>query len=332
MVLYICEKCNKEFNRKSNYLCHLNKKISCTNSAQITHNSAEITHIPIKNISEINNSKPDLSCKYCLKLFTRKDICKRHMEISCKIKKQNENKKEEIFKQLIKNQNEEHKKQCEEFIRQRNEQNKIINTLITQVAKLTSSKLNKNIVKNSNNKTTTTNSNNTTNNIVMIDFGKEDLQIIDKSEFIKLVNNSKITGVKITEEILKIIHFNYKYPQLNNIYVSDINRSKCMIAENNEWKLSPIDQIPKVIENIIKYSNANNQKLTKQHKDNKSIINRLQIIDKYTKLADEEHLQELIEDEAPKKEIERCKNFKQATYDAVKTGLYNKGKKIKKLK
>ena len=34
----------------------------------------------------------------------------------------------------------------------------------------------------------------------MIDFGKEDLQIIDKSEFIKLVNNSKITGVKITEE------------------------------------------------------------------------------------------------------------------------------------
>jgi hypothetical protein len=71
------------------------------------------------------------------------------------------------------------------------------------------------------------------------------------------------------------------------------------IQTAHEWKLSPVDQIPRVIENIIKYSNDNNKKLTKQYKDNKSIINRLQIIDKYTKLADTEHLDELIEDEAP---------------------------------
>ena len=105
-----------------------------------------------------------------------------------------------------------------------------------------------------------------------------------------------------------------------------------MIIEDNEWKLSPVDQIPRVIDNIVKYSNDKNEELTKQYKNNKSITNRLQIIDKYTKLADEEHLQDLIEDDAPKKEIDRCKNFKQATYDAVKTTLYNKGKKIKKLK
>jgi hypothetical protein len=50
----------------------------------------------------------------------------------------------------------------------------------TLVAELTKLKFTKNSVKNSHN---TTNSNNVTNNIVMIDFGKEDLQIIDKSEF-----------------------------------------------------------------------------------------------------------------------------------------------------
>ena len=43
------------------------------------------------------------------------------------------------------------------------------------------------------------------NNIIMIDFGKENLQIIDRSEFVKIVKNNKITGVKITDELLKAI-------------------------------------------------------------------------------------------------------------------------------
>lgn len=29
MVKYICEKCNKTFDRKSNYNTHINKKFSC---------------------------------------------------------------------------------------------------------------------------------------------------------------------------------------------------------------------------------------------------------------------------------------------------------------
>lgn len=72
------------------------------------------------------------------------------------------------------------------------------------------------------------------NNIIMMDFSKENLQIIDRSEFVKIFKNNKITGVKITYELLKAIHFNDKYPQLNNIYISDINLQKCMIVQNNE--------------------------------------------------------------------------------------------------
>jgi DNA-directed RNA polymerase subunit RPC12/RpoP len=29
MVIYKCNKCNKEFNQKTNYISHINKKISC---------------------------------------------------------------------------------------------------------------------------------------------------------------------------------------------------------------------------------------------------------------------------------------------------------------
>ena len=58
----------------------------------------------------------------------------------------------------------------------------------------------------------------------------------------------------------------------------------------------------------------------------------MKIIDKYTKLSDPEHLEELIEEEAPKKDIKRCKEFQQHAYDTVKTTLYNKGKNKKIIK
>jgi hypothetical protein len=317
MVLYICKKCNKEFNRKDNYNTHLNKKFPCIKNISKKNNDIKLFHNIPNNSILFQNTEKNTQCKFCSKNYSTIYNLNKHFKI-CKIKKQNEDDKEKIFKQLVEKNN---------IIEQLLIQNK---TLMSQVAALTNTKCKKNTMENcNNNNTTTTNSNNTTNNIIMMDFGKEDLQIIDKSEFIKIVNNSRITGVKITDELLKAIHFNDKYPQLNNIYISDINRNKCMIVENNQWKLSPVDQIPKVIDNIVKYSYDNNEQLSQQYKDNKSVINRLKIIEKYTKLADTEHLNELIDNEASKKDVQRCKNFQQHTYDTIKTTLYNEGKKHK---
>jgi hypothetical protein len=63
------------------------------------------------------------------------------------------------------------------------------------------------------------------NNIVIVNFGKEDLSVIDERQFIdKIVKKNNISGVKIPDEVLKIIHFNPQYPQLSNIYISNINR------------------------------------------------------------------------------------------------------------
>lgn len=272
--------------------------------------------IILKYSKIFQSTENNIECKFCSKKYSKIYNLNKHLKI-CKIKKQNEEKKEEIFKQLIK---------------QNNKQEQMLNNALKQIQVLTGEITKLKFTKNSINShnTVITNTNNTTNNIIMIDFGKEDLQIVDKSEFIKIVNNNKISGVHITDELLKAIHFNDKYPQLNNIYISDINRHKCMIVENNKWILSPVDQIPKIIDNIIKYSYDKNEELSLKYKDNKSIINRLKIIDKYTKLADTGHLKELIDDEALKKDIQRCKDFQQYTYDTVKTTLYNKGKKCNK--
>ena len=117
MVLYTCENCLKEFTKKSNYLQHIeNKKKPCEVKIKKTE---KILDIPInfeilKNIpknSEIveNNSNFNIInteinnniCKYCLKNFSTTFNLNKHLKNSCKVKKLNEEKKEDIFNKLI---------------------------------------------------------------------------------------------------------------------------------------------------------------------------------------------------------------------------------------
>ena len=179
--------------------------------------------------------------------------------------------------------------------------------------------------------------NNTTNknNIVLFNFGKEDLSVIDKKQYINRVLKNNITGVKIPEEILKLIHFNPQYPQLSNIYISDINREKCMVYDDGMWKLSPTDRIPEVIDKVVTYSYNQDEELREVFKNNKPAIDRLNIINKYIKMNDADYLDELeneLENEVieNKTNIKRCEDFRKKTYDTFKTTLYNEGKKIKK--
>lgn len=68
-------------------------------------------------------------------------------------------------------------------------------------------------------------------------FGKEDLDKIDIKYFIdNVVKNNKAIGVKIPEEILKLIHFNPDYPEHNNIYISQTS------IEKNAWFMKIINE------------------------------------------------------------------------------------------
>lgn len=331
MVLYVCENCNKEFTRKSSYNTHINRKNPCVKKV-IKENNKNINNANNPNQSKIIQNNPIIEynnkkCQHCSKIFSSVPNLNKHLKNSCKIKKQKETDKELIFKQLLEENNRQNEEKITNIIKKHEE---TVTSLVAQVNKLkknlkTLSKNNNNInnnnVINSNNTT-----NNTTNIINLVDFGKEDLTIVDKEEFIKILNNHHINGVKITEELIKAIHFNDKYPQLNNVYISDINRNKFMIVQDNKWTLTHIDQIPRVIDNAIQYSYNKNNELSKKYKDNKSVYSRLQTINKYTKLADIDHLNELIEEDANPHDIQRCKNFQSHLYNNVKYTLYNKKK------
>ncbi len=77
---YICEKCNKDFNRKYNYIQHLNRKIPCNRI---------------------------IKCDNCLVIFKTKQILNNHLKrkIPCKkvnleeeVKELKEQIKEKVFK------------------------------------------------------------------------------------------------------------------------------------------------------------------------------------------------------------------------------------------
>lgn len=382
MNCFQCPNCDRKFNRKAHLEQHFNKKNPCVKTPikneEIPVNpnksvkNPEIQQFNINvnqegNLIELEKDldlDPSITCQYCMKTFYQTSNLNKHIKYNCKVKKQQDEEKEEIFKQLLLKDS--IIKEKEEQINKKDEQiNKILEQnqqLITQIEKLTKlsfcSKTNKTnkssksvqMAKNiTNNTSNTANSNNTTNNtsnVVLFNFGKENLDIIDKKQYINRVIKNNITGVKIPEEILKLIHFNPQYPQLSNIYISDINREKCMVYDDGMWKLSPTDKIPEVIDRVVEYSYNKDEELREIFKNNKPVIDRLNVINKYVKMNDNEYLELLKQDPLDNdddnnydnygankdnlEEIKRCENFQKKTYNTFKTTLYNEGKKLKK--
>ena len=286
------------------------------------------------NDYSINTNNMSFYCSYCHKNYSSKSVLSRHLKDNCKIKKENDEQKENIFKLLLEKDKQkdieinELKKQNKMEINELKKQNKILMDKIDKLMK-EHSKPSKII---NDNKTITNNLSNT-NNYVMVNFGKEDLSIIDERLFIdRIIKKNNLSGVKIPDEVLKIIHFNPMYPQLSNIYISDINRDKCMVYDDGEWKLSNIDNVPQIMDKICIFSNDQINNLREKHPNNKPLNDRLNIIEKYNNMIDDNYIQDLKDDDEinNKSTIKRCEDFQKHAYNTLKKTLYNEGKKIKK--
>ena len=91
-MLYKCHRCNKEFNQKSNYTTHLNRKNPCkiiinsVNSNNIIENiiTQENTQITQETTQNPQKNTQKLKCNFCSKLFSRSDALSRHIKNYCK--------------------------------------------------------------------------------------------------------------------------------------------------------------------------------------------------------------------------------------------------------
>jgi len=269
MIIYTCDTCKKEFNRKSTYETHIKRKNPC------------------KIDIHINNE-----CAYCNKSYTTKYNLNAHLK-TCSKKQIEDNNKNEIeeLKKMFNMKLLEQEKKFEE------QQKKI-----DELSHLSDHKEMKN-----NNITVTENSNNTnitTNNTINIySSGKEDLSILDKEDIIKLCTAGTFYPIIAAE----ILHCNEKYPEFQNILISNLRASTGLVKLNDKW-------VTKSYEELL----TNIMKVDKKHIS--TLIKDLEV-DKKLKVKLESTQDEI--------DTNECKEHHK---DKIKRKLYDASKMISKYK
>ena len=172
--------------------------------------SSYIYHTEKKKISCVNNI---YMCEKCNSVFSYKSGLSRHSNKSCVLTVRG-NDKIEILKQEV---------------------DDVKNILL----KITTDN-EKNIINNNNNNTT-----NIQNNYnIIIPFGKEDFEDIDKDTILKALN----AGSKSIHKLTESLYVSDKFPQYHNLYISDLNRNIINCYDGNDKWITKAKDI--IMENM----------------------------------------------------------------------------------
>ena len=237
MINYVCEKCNKEFNKKSNYIKHINRKNPC--------NKEELTY----------------KCNKCNKEFDKKINYTNHInkKKDCSIldfKKKYNNLENEIVQLKQINQ---------ELKIENNKINELLEKCITSKNNIITNNTNNNIINNTNN----------TINIKLVNFGQENYTKLTKEEKQHILKYSKqsmanlIKYLHINDRIPeyknvcvknlrgkggylyegnKWMHLNYNI-LLMILFKNKINDLDKILAENENLNISSSKNIKDLIDN-----------------------------------------------------------------------------------
>jgi hypothetical protein len=229
----------------SSFKSHIKRKKSCGNDyyTLLKENkiiSDQICDFKSQMITKVSNdhsnilsftSENTFKCSYCQSTFSNNSNVNRHLKRFCKIKKNQDTEKEIIYNTLLKELDEQkiQVKKLKDLLKDTTIQNTNINT--------------SNTVNTINKNTVNTVTNNTINNITINSFGKEDISYITDKEYREIFYSSS----KSVPKLISKIHFNRKYPENSNIYISNLKDSYIMVYDGKTWNMSmktdTIDQI-----------------------------------------------------------------------------------------
>jgi len=209
MVLYTCEKCNKEFNQKSNYLKHINRKKPC-----ITNESNIIIY----------------KCEKCNKDFNYKTSYLYHInKINSCYTVNFEEKCNSLEIELI------NLKKDLELLTNKNiileNENKTLNNLVNKCLENNKTIKTNNTTNNNN----TNNINNTINNINvnLVPFGMENIDDLTPEEK-KIILNS---GMFCSVMCAKKLNCNPRLPQYHNISFTNLRSNDAKIYDKDKtWR------------------------------------------------------------------------------------------------
>jgi hypothetical protein len=219
-----CELCDKYY--KSIY--------SLSNHKRRFHKPKNniLEHLTRKNEPK-NNILEHFNCRYCNKEFKYRQSRNRHQK-KCELLKQKENeelkRENEELKLMLKKQE---KDNTQKIIKQEKEMKKLRKQLLQLINK--NGKIHYKTLQKINNNSNNTNSNNTNNiqnNINIIGFSNENIDKLFTSEE-KL--NIMRKRYMCLDYLIKYVHFNDKYPQLNNIKITNL-RDNIAHKYNDEKK------------------------------------------------------------------------------------------------
>jgi hypothetical protein len=230
---YICNICNKTYKTYKSMWHHKNKyhpKSTPESKPEIDTSKPESTlkidigkpesklKIDMNKLDIVNNKK--YKCKFCLNEYKFKQSKWNH-EQKCN--------KKNYLEELIK-QNEMKDKEIEEIKISFEKFKKQMIEMMNKKCKMHPKTLQK-IINSNNNNLINSNNNITINNIKYVEYGKEDLpNIFTKKEKLMIL---KSAGSPI-ENIVRYTHLNDKYPQFQNIIITNV-RSNQAYAYNEQF-------------------------------------------------------------------------------------------------
>ena len=251
-------------------------------------------------IHNITTAADVLQCDICQKIISRKDNYKRHI-LTC----QSKNKKYEELETKTDNLHKKLEEREQYFKTEIAELKDMVKELINTNCKMhykTFEKMKNNITINNTNNGTINNG--PVNNINIIALGKENLEeIFTENEKINILNKKH----NALNYIIEYVHFNEKFPQFQNIIVTNNRENTAYIYDQHkkEFKLVSKDEL---IEELIEFRICDIEDFYMEHTNNIDDITKEVII----KLIDERGSDEI-------------------TKNDVKLLLYNNRNKVKKL-
>jgi hypothetical protein len=204
----------------------------------------------------------------------------RHMKYNCNIKKQCDTEKDNIYEKLLDLQNKveslQELKNEVKILKERSEKLERENNTLKKQVMYNNKTINNGIM---------ANKIDTINNIMLVGYGNEDISKIDKNEILKGIKSGFYSTVKLTDTI----HFNPKYPEYHNVYISSMKNKYAMMFDGNDWTLiTKDDLIDKIYNEKKNYIEENLdefiESLTKSQK--KALVRWMDIDEEHEKIKE----------------------------------------------